>query len=164
MSIYLVLFIFFFLMIRRPPRTTRTDTLFPYTTLFRSDQKDDELPQPSRREGCGRDHGHFDGDDVEAPGEVDQQRHDEIARPQSGGFLDQHGQPPIAAPALGGSGGSTFDYRNDRPGPDQSPHAELVSATHSPPPPTSLVPRGHREPTARIPPLRAGRWAPWPNH
>src|SRR3546814_13763824 len=26
----------FFLMIRRPPRTTRTDTLFPYTTLFRS--------------------------------------------------------------------------------------------------------------------------------
>src|SRR3546814_1643021 len=29
-------FSFFFLMIRRPPRSTRTDTLFPYTTLFRS--------------------------------------------------------------------------------------------------------------------------------
>src|SRR3546814_3593500 len=29
-------FTFFFLMIRRPPRSTRTDTLFPYTTLFRS--------------------------------------------------------------------------------------------------------------------------------
>src|SRR3546814_10759422 len=28
--------IFFFLMIRRPPRSTRTYTLFPYTTLFRS--------------------------------------------------------------------------------------------------------------------------------
>src|SRR3546814_16321292 len=27
---------FFFLMIRRPPRSTRTDTLFPYTTRFRS--------------------------------------------------------------------------------------------------------------------------------
>src|SRR3546814_1202407 len=27
---------FFFLMIRRPPRSTRTATLFPYTTLFRS--------------------------------------------------------------------------------------------------------------------------------
>src|SRR3546814_10282956 len=27
---------FFLLMIRRPPRSTRTDTLFPYTTLFRS--------------------------------------------------------------------------------------------------------------------------------
>src|SRR3546814_7488708 len=31
---------FFFLMIRRPPRSTRTDTLFPYTTLFRSDTTD----------------------------------------------------------------------------------------------------------------------------
>src|SRR3546814_18100258 len=30
------IFCFFFLMIRRPPRSTRTDTLFPYTTLFRS--------------------------------------------------------------------------------------------------------------------------------
>src|SRR3546814_9826465 len=29
-------YFFFFLMIRRPPRSTRTDTLFPYTTLFRS--------------------------------------------------------------------------------------------------------------------------------
>src|SRR3546814_18434792 len=29
-------FFFLFLMIRRPPRSTRTDTLFPYTTLFRS--------------------------------------------------------------------------------------------------------------------------------
>src|SRR3546814_9064071 len=28
--------VIFFLMIRRPPRSTRTDTLFPYTTLFRS--------------------------------------------------------------------------------------------------------------------------------
>src|SRR3546814_18378541 len=27
---------FFFLMVRRPPRSTRTDTLLPYTTLFRS--------------------------------------------------------------------------------------------------------------------------------
>src|SRR3546814_14304907 len=31
-----VLVFFCFLMIRRPPRSTRTDTLFPYTTLFRS--------------------------------------------------------------------------------------------------------------------------------
>src|SRR3546814_20808641 len=34
----IVIVYFFFLMIRRPPRSTRTDTLFPYTTLFRSDQ------------------------------------------------------------------------------------------------------------------------------
>src|SRR3546814_9603911 len=32
----MVFMFFFFLMIRRPPRSTRTDTLFPYTTLFRS--------------------------------------------------------------------------------------------------------------------------------
>src|SRR3546814_11858278 len=34
--IYIYMCMFFFLMIRRPPRSTRTDTLFPYTTLFRS--------------------------------------------------------------------------------------------------------------------------------
>src|SRR3546814_9802485 len=36
-------------MIRRPPRSTRTDTLFPYTTLFRSAQAE------RRRAGCGND-------------------------------------------------------------------------------------------------------------
>src|SRR3546814_5178393 len=33
---YFYSLVIFFLMIRRPPRSTRTDTLFPYTTLFRS--------------------------------------------------------------------------------------------------------------------------------
>src|SRR3546814_14023324 len=37
MRYILFTFLFFFLMIRRPPRSTRTDTLFPYTTLFRSE-------------------------------------------------------------------------------------------------------------------------------
>src|SRR3546814_11828904 len=32
-------------MIRRPPRSTRTDTLFPYTTLFRSDQHGTEAKE-----------------------------------------------------------------------------------------------------------------------
>src|SRR3546814_19508601 len=35
-DIFLSAYVIFFLMIRRPPRSTRTDTLFPYTTLFRS--------------------------------------------------------------------------------------------------------------------------------
>src|SRR3546814_20725064 len=35
--IYLNMIWFLFLLIRRPPRSKRTDTLFPYTTLFRSD-------------------------------------------------------------------------------------------------------------------------------
>src|SRR3546814_18135402 len=39
------MFVFFFLMIRRPPRSTRTDTLFPYTTLFRSG----DPPRPIER-------------------------------------------------------------------------------------------------------------------
>src|SRR3546814_6498994 len=34
--LWIFLIMFFFCMIRRPPRSTRTDTLFPYTTLFRS--------------------------------------------------------------------------------------------------------------------------------
>src|SRR3546814_2793230 len=34
-----------FLRIRRPPRSTRTDTLFPYTTLFRSQAADRSQPE-----------------------------------------------------------------------------------------------------------------------
>src|SRR3546814_14554713 len=60
---------FFFLMIRRPPRSTRTDTLFPYTTLFRS------LLPPFALPGLGGHRlglafvalGGIAGDDVEAP-------------------------------------------------------------------------------------------------
>src|SRR3546814_3441117 len=40
--------IIFVLMIRRPPRSTRTDTLFPYTTLFRS-CGGRRSPRPRRR-------------------------------------------------------------------------------------------------------------------
>src|SRR3546814_4858636 len=55
----------FFLMIRRPPRSTRTDTLFPYTTLFRSEADrfewvefvSDPYPDALMREG-GRLGGH----------------------------------------------------------------------------------------------------------
>src|SRR3546814_16784328 len=58
--------VFFFLMIRRPPRSTRTDTLFPYTTLFRSIDGDRPpcraipvegiamIPVRGRRDGRGR--------------------------------------------------------------------------------------------------------------
>src|SRR3546814_21183303 len=42
------MYIFFFLMIRRPPRLTRTDTLLPYTTLFRS-------KRPNNAVAIGRD-------------------------------------------------------------------------------------------------------------
>src|SRR3546814_10204621 len=45
--------LFFVLMIRRPPRSTRTDTLFPYTTLCRSGH-----PRCPRADPRPRDHGH----------------------------------------------------------------------------------------------------------
>src|SRR3546814_18204578 len=48
---YLLSVLFFFLMIRRPPRSTRTDTLFPYTTLFRSRQARSRARHPPAR-GC----------------------------------------------------------------------------------------------------------------
>src|SRR3546814_12928587 len=44
----------FFLMIRRPPRSTRTDTLFPYTTLFRSSTKPTDPFDPPRAIGFSR--------------------------------------------------------------------------------------------------------------
>src|SRR3546814_16911004 len=39
-----LVFFIFFLMIRRPPRSTLTDTLFPYTTLFRSEGQKAKQP------------------------------------------------------------------------------------------------------------------------
>src|SRR3546814_20811173 len=45
---------FFFLMIRRPPRSTLTDTLFPYTTLFRSVLLDRITPSVDATELAGQ--------------------------------------------------------------------------------------------------------------
>src|SRR3546814_14566649 len=50
------LYFVFFLMIRRPPISTRTDTLFPYTALFRSPDEA-VLRQPRLRRGPPRLHG-----------------------------------------------------------------------------------------------------------
>src|SRR3546814_10672827 len=52
----MIILTLFFYMIRRPPRSTRTDTLFPYTTLFRSGdspgaQRGDGPSHPGRRVG-----------------------------------------------------------------------------------------------------------------
>src|SRR3546814_16673937 len=47
--LYGFFFFFFCLMIRRPPRSTRTDTLFPYTTLFRSHRVDAALTGETQR-------------------------------------------------------------------------------------------------------------------
>src|SRR3546814_17293831 len=66
-------------MIRRPPRSTRTDTLFPYTTLFRSNQRSARLEDPARLAQVGIVVEHmFDNlegqDDVERRGWIRQRR------------------------------------------------------------------------------------------
>src|SRR5213595_3807352 len=49
-------FHFFFLMIRRPPRSTQLRTLFPYTTLFRSPRRGAALPPAQAHPGVRRRH------------------------------------------------------------------------------------------------------------
>src|SRR3546814_3690294 len=61
---------FFFLMIRRPPRSTRIDTLFPYTTLFRS--LEDRLDRDRGGRGLP---GHLAADqEADAPGYAEGRR------------------------------------------------------------------------------------------
>src|SRR3546814_4420139 len=82
--------IFFFLMIRRPPRSTRTDTLLPYTTLVRS---------PVREAGAtalGRDHGR-----VVVPRDLQRQ-----PAGRRGRHAVVEGRPSGFLPAAGGAGGS----------------------------------------------------------
>src|SRR3546814_5489677 len=68
-------------MIRRPPRSTRTDTRCPYTTLFRSERIDRHVAQ--RIEAAERDHSEDDQDQkLVAQGKFDQ--------------AIQHGAPPVS--------------------------------------------------------------------
>src|SRR3546814_3332542 len=62
--------LFFFLRIRRPPRSTRTDTLFPYTTLFRSGQGRARPGLPVGKQGDHCRMALFDG----------RRQHDNVAR------------------------------------------------------------------------------------
>src|SRR3546814_4144134 len=78
-------------MIRRPPRSTRTDTLFPYTTLFRSGVEEHAdghnlAGAPAVRDDAGQRlqqppeemlHAHRQGEDREGPAEVAAHRRSE---------------------------------------------------------------------------------------
>src|SRR3546814_10474028 len=78
----------FFLVIRRPPRSTPTETLFPYTTLFRSLPLLDFARSERRGEGFGH---MFGGDDalrlVVVAGDGDLR---DALRPDHGGALGAH--------------------------------------------------------------------------
>src|SRR3546814_9697095 len=50
----LIIAFFFFLIRRRPPRSTRTDQLFPYTTLFRSQHPQPQQADPDSGLGASR--------------------------------------------------------------------------------------------------------------
>src|SRR3546814_6418582 len=60
MTLYTSCLYLFFLMIRRPPRSTRTDTLFPYTTLFRSRAIVDATVQALASQDTDLDLGHVE--------------------------------------------------------------------------------------------------------
>src|SRR3546814_19517999 len=103
MTLILFLFVFFFLMLRRPPRSTRTDTLFPYTTLFRpprrwratssSEQEGDENHPLSGKAA-------WTGARTEDPRERRRQRRQAAAsNPVAGGRERERAAPPRSAAA-----------------------------------------------------------------
>src|SRR3546814_7138322 len=87
-------YIFLFVMIRRPPRSTRTDTLFPYTALFRA-------RRPGRRQRTGR------GGRPPAPGGEGPPRAAVVRR----------GRPPPCRRRRGSGGGATRARCPGRPPP-----------------------------------------------
>src|SRR3546814_2720824 len=120
-------------MIRRPPRSTRTDTLFPYTTLFRSPGAS---PQASAR-------------DLSSPG-GGQQR----PSPADGGGSGVSAGP--AAPAATGGRGLR------RTDPHPSPHRLSLVRRRPPSPPDDrtrahLFVQGRRRRTSRDAPRQIGR-------
>src|SRR3546814_20198017 len=85
LCLLMIRFFIFFLMIRRPPRSTRTDTLFPYTTLFRSaDAGVDRLSGVRRRPGEEGGHGAARRREVEPAGGASTGA-DDPDHPDSGG-------------------------------------------------------------------------------
>src|SRR3546814_4051177 len=74
-------------MIRRPPRSTRTDTLFPYTTLFRSHRADRHL-RPAEGDHPGARGNLAHGRPAPAPGDANHGDHH--PRPDADGAGDQH--------------------------------------------------------------------------
>src|SRR3546814_9031696 len=81
---------------RRPPRSTRTDTLLPYTTLFRVDVDDVALDQQVVRPLPQLDQGARDDVD-EAPGEFAERGAVAFARELSGDARGHLGDPPEPA-------------------------------------------------------------------
>src|SRR3546814_20556378 len=109
-------------MIRRPPRSTRTDTLFPYTTLFRSVRADQ--PRPADPSALRR---HSDGPRVQLagagaaagrrPSVEDRGRRHRAGQEPAGAlsfrdlFLAELPELPGRGPGAESDGGSQPEYR-----------------------------------------------------
>src|SRR3546814_17178881 len=145
---------FFFLLIRRPPRSTRTDTLFPYTTLFRArddrdtDHRRDHFAAGVRPRQRPRHHAE--------PEAADRERHHiamaEHARDERDQReADRDDQPDLVKqvvlkkhPADRGDRGEE-DRRPEAidQAASRKPHRELTAPQGAPPPPTARTPN-HR--------------------
>src|SRR3546814_14445035 len=90
------IFLFFFLIIRLPPRSTRTDTLLPYTTLFRSDGDRLQAVRPSQGGDASRNDREslLRGEAFRAVGDI---ADDRDPRGDSGQFERLAQRPPIVA-------------------------------------------------------------------
>src|SRR3546814_14826177 len=126
---------FFFLRIRRPPRSTRTDSLFPYTTLFRSQcEVGLDRPCPAQR----------DGERTAQGGEHERRRH------LRGALLD------LPSGQCLGRGGRGAPARRIAVRPRQARCRRAQPAPHplrpAPPPPPPLPP-----PSSDRQPRRAGK-------
>src|SRR3546814_7779796 len=84
-------------MIRRPPRSTRTDTLFPYTTLFRSDEAAEALAATVAEAGGFAPY-------IEARPELKVRRLPLEVMAGSIRRLDRHGRAVLLGEALAGAG------------------------------------------------------------
>src|SRR3546814_20509665 len=89
-------YLFFFLMIRRPPRSTRTDTLFPYTTLFRSDGAEELALAVKGIDACG-DHDRR-AEQRPAVGDVAEHHDAENDRPDQDGIAEGRDEGDLAHP------------------------------------------------------------------
>src|SRR3546814_10966084 len=134
-------------MIRRPPRSTRTDTLFPYTTLFRSRRG----PHRRRRDDrlLGRRHGPAPVHSLDLR---ELRRRLRRRRPprhlaQPAGRLRLGGQLPLAGrmarrPHLGPPGGTAVRLRPQPPPPSREDTARPVAPARPPRPPRPPAARG----------------------
>src|SRR3546814_16495632 len=113
-------------MIRRPPRSTRTDTLFPYTTLFRSFREGGRACRGVRQGNGGR---HAPPADRRRQGRADPRSRSEAGgaagRPPDVGNGDRRGvlalaplvaRPDGADPPMGGSGARSAGGREGKEG------------------------------------------------